>query len=210
MKVKDFKRVVGCFSESPANFENSNGQFILQMMDEVIDAHFEMREGALYVTEGSDTLLAQNWIIRRLARVQTLADRILMSIPEVQSFVTPGASYLPSLESAQGSTSIEEADALAACTRLLSSQSPGTTQVVYLTSDAGEGKTTLIGRMARQIAENTSERSRLVASANSWAEGHFSDLMKSSRRIDDHLPIPVMVLRWFHRARPDGRCGSGV
>lgn len=152
MQVTDFKRIITSFAETPENIDVSRGEFVVQLLDEVLIARWERRDGVLYVEEGGTTQPAESWIVRRVAKLPQLAERILTYVPETPNFVMPKARLLPSLEDSPSGQDIEEIDALSGCERLLSAQMPGTTAVTYLTSDAGEGKTTLINRLARKIA----------------------------------------------------------
>lgn len=152
MQVADFKRIIASFAETPANIDLAKGEFIVQLLDEVLTARLERREGVLYVEEDGVSQPAESWIIRRVAKLPQLADRILAYVPETPSFVTPSARLLPSLESSPEDRDICDIDAMLGCEQALSAQMPGTTLVTYLTSDAGEGKTTLINALAHKVA----------------------------------------------------------
>lgn len=158
MEVSDFVRIVGCFAETPAQIDVSRGEFVVQLRDELISGRFERRAGSLYVNESDVSQLAENWIIHRVARLAQLADRILTHVSPVPHFVNPSAHLLPSLEADPTASETFTDDAFTSCKRLLSSRVPGTTSVIYLTSDAGEGKTTIINSLARDIAEQFKRR----------------------------------------------------
>ncbi|QDH70369.1 NACHT domain-containing protein [Marilutibacter alkalisoli] len=154
MDVKDFKRIVGCFSDSPNSFVGADGEFVLQTIDETIVGRFRKTDGVLYVEEGELAIPAQAWVVKRISKLRLLADRILAAVPDPDNFVEPDAAYLPELDSTTGDSEEEPQGAEVLCLRLLARQTPGTTQIVYLTSDAGEGKTTLISRLSRAAAES--------------------------------------------------------
>jgi hypothetical protein len=67
---------------------------------------------------------------------------------------------LPTLQDSPQGNDVPGIDALRGCEELLSAQVPGTTTVTYLTSDAGEGKTTLINALARKIADEYKRKER--------------------------------------------------
>lgn len=152
MQVEDFKRIISSFAETPTSVDLAKGEFVVQLLDEVLTARLERKSGSLYVTEDGISQTAESWIIKRVAKLPQLADRILSYVPEPANFVTPMARLLPSLEESPEGLDEVKLDALAECERVLSTQMPGTTQVTYLTSDAGEGKTTLINALARKVA----------------------------------------------------------
>lgn len=152
MDVKDFKRIVECFSASPESFVRADGEFLLQTIDETIAGRFLKKEGVLHVEESGLCLAAEAWVIRRISKVRILVDRLLDAVSEPESFVEADATYLPELELSASDDETPPEGAESLCLRLLARSTPGTTQVVYLTSDAGEGKTTLISRLARSAA----------------------------------------------------------
>lgn len=160
MQVADFKRIITSFSESPTAIDVSKGEFIVQLLDEVLVARLDRRDGALYVEEDGVSQPAESWIIRRVAKLPQLADRILTYVPETPNFVTPSARLLPTLQDSPQGNDVPGIDALRGCEELLSAQVPGTTTVTYLTSDAGEGKTTLINALARKIADEYKRKER--------------------------------------------------
>lgn len=152
MDVARFRRVIGCFAESQSNIDISRGEFVVQLRDEVIAAKLVLQGGDLYVEESGLRQLASSWIVSRVAKLSTLADRIIAN-PGPSNFVTPKGVLLSSLEADPQSSGVEVVDAVEACEGALSDRIPGTTSVLYLTSDAGEGKTTLISVLARRVAE---------------------------------------------------------
>lgn len=160
MQVDDFKRIISSFAETPASFDLSKGEFVVQLLDEVLTARLERKSGVLYVDEDGISQPAESWIVKRVAKLPQLAERILSYVPELQNFVTPTARLLPNLEEDPHGRDVTNIDALAGCEQVLSTQMPGTTQVTYLTSDAGEGKTTLINALARQVATDYKNKTK--------------------------------------------------
>jgi hypothetical protein len=158
MEVKSFKRVLACFAESPAAIDLAKGEFVVQLRDEVISGALSRRDGALFVDEGGGAVTAESWLVNRVARLPLLADRILSEVRDVENFVVPSGSLVPAIDQdPAGSGRIVE-DAVTTCFAQLSRRVPGTTSVLYLTSDAGEGKTTVISRLARKVAESFKRR----------------------------------------------------
>lgn len=158
MDIAEFKRSVSCFADSPASVDISKGDFVVQLRDELIAASLERVEGDLYVREHGARQLARSWIVQRIAKLPLLADRILSAIPETPNFVVPRASVLASLEINPDANSQPSSSAIDASLEIIGSAVPGTTNVVYLTSDAGEGKTTLISELARKSARSYKEK----------------------------------------------------
>jgi hypothetical protein len=154
----EFKRIVTAFADTPAAIDLTKGELILQVQDTVIGAQVHLKEGLLYVDEGDGDIVGEQWIVRRLARLPLLADRILNYIPPEPNFVTPRALFLDQLEKAPTEQEIEVPNALEGVRDVLSERLGGSTSILYLTSDAGEGKTTLINQLARSQAEAYKEK----------------------------------------------------
>jgi hypothetical protein len=148
-----FKEIIGSFLDSNDQFDTDKGQVAIQLGRELISLTLTNVQGTLWVTEGIHHLSAEEWIIKRLAMLPLLADRILASIPQNQEFVTPQADVLDDVNRNASDQPFHAADAARAVNDFLSRRPGATCSVLYLTSDAGEGKTTLINHLARSQAE---------------------------------------------------------
>lgn len=159
MLIDDFKSLISTFSDpgSETLFEKSNIMFSLN--GEIVEITITARNfGNIFVDEGNTGHFvdATQWIIKRLANLQLLASRLKENIKPTPNFVSPIARVLQSLESSADETSTPTSDALNSTFQVLRNRSPFETSVLYITSDAGEGKTSLINEMARQQAEKFS------------------------------------------------------
>ena len=67
---------------------------------------------------------------------------------DTKLFVSPTATLLPSLEVRPEETLTRRTDALTTTLQALTDTSPLETNILYITSNAGEGKTFLINQMA--------------------------------------------------------------
>ncbi len=152
MLQDDFKRIVTSFADSRSDIDFSRGTLLVQVRDELIEAKVSMRGGDLIVEEHGSKSPAATWILNRLARLPLLADRILAYTPKVDDFVTPSGRLLDAPDFAIGDADSAVSDAATTATDVLGRHPAGTASVLYLTSDAGEGKTTLIHHIARQQA----------------------------------------------------------
>lgn len=149
MNASEFKRVLTTFADNPADVDMTKGRLLVQIRDEVITAEIAQRDGDLFVREDSVEFSASRWLIERVARLPQLADRVLNYTKDDPNFVTPAAKLLDVLNLAPDDSLIDVADASSCALEVLSRRPAGTTSVLYLTSDAGEGKTTLINQLAR-------------------------------------------------------------
>ena len=151
MDIEQFKRVVTAFADDPADVDVGKGKLLVQVRDEVIDATLSLADGELMVEEEEgERLTARSWIVKRVARLPLLADRICSHVPSPKHFVAPDGHLL--LDIGDGGAESPEPSAVVAASRMLQ-QTPGTTNVCYLTADAGEGKTCLINYLSVKQAQ---------------------------------------------------------
>ena len=143
-----FKRIVTAFSDDPEDIDLKHGNLLVQVRDEVIEATLSKTPRGVMVTENGDCLTAESWVVRRLARLPQLADRICSHDESPDHFVAPSGQLLGLGGFTSDDSESREVNIAAAMADTLGSQVPGTTSVWYLTSDAGEGKTSLINHLA--------------------------------------------------------------
>ena len=94
----------------------------------------------------------RSWIIKRVARLPLLAERILAHVPPEPTFVAPSGLVLDRLDESPLDEDASVDDASAALLGMLGRRPAAVASLIYLTSDAGEGKTTLIHHLARHQA----------------------------------------------------------
>lgn len=161
MLADEFLRILKTFADKPEDIDISKGELLLQIREEMLEARVSQRAGELWVEENGDQVRAAEWIINRIARVPLLAERVISYVNEVENFVTPSGSLVDQLEYAQSSKDIGEIevqDAADSTLNVLARRPAATSTVLYLTSDAGEGKTTLINHLARVQAKAFKDR----------------------------------------------------
>jgi hypothetical protein len=153
MDLDKLKCILKTFADSDDGIETRNGTLMVQIGGDVITADIAKTDGTLYVTEKGTRYAAEQWILRRIAQIDLLAERILANVPQTPAFVTPRGQMLFSLDQAPTDELLPAPNAVAGLRTILDQRPAGTCSVVYLTSDAGEGKTTVIQYLARQQAE---------------------------------------------------------
>jgi hypothetical protein len=158
MDAPRFKEVISAFLDSSDHFALERGEIILQLGSELISASASQKDGMLYVKEDGIESRAESWIAQRLAMLPLLAERILSAIPDNPAFVTPKGVFLDEINRSVTDSPIQVDNAVAVVQEFLNRRPGGTCSVLYLTSDAGEGKTTLINHFARLQAKRFKER----------------------------------------------------
>ena len=156
MQFNDFKRIVTCFADDSGDVVTDHGELLVQIRDETITAKVtKHRSGELLVDEaGFDgPMPARSWIVKRLARLPLLADRICSYVRPPEHFVSPSGLLLDQLERDPEDVPRRCPDAGKAIREKLGHQATDATSVWYLTSDAGEGKTSMIEEVAVRQAE---------------------------------------------------------
>ena len=152
MQIDTFKNIISTFADPGSEIIYDQQQIMFSMNGELIDARVTSKFGDIFIDDGAGETPASRWIVERLAKLQLLSSRILEQIPEHLNFVSPTAELLPTLESNPSDQVFHVTDALDEMLKNLSTQSPLETSVLYITSDAGEGKTSLINAAARRQA----------------------------------------------------------
>jgi hypothetical protein len=129
------------------------GTITAEVRDDLFEVHVKTRRGNLYCVEKGQEYTAWDWLTKRLGRFELLARRIQEYIPEDKAAVPIRAEVHDVIgESPEQEETITN-DAQQSVKELLDSDLAGTTKVVYLTADAGEGKTNLIEQLSRRQAE---------------------------------------------------------
>lgn len=152
MQIDTFKSIISTFADPDSEIIFDNQRMIFSINGDLIDAGITSKLGDIYVNEGDGNIYASKWIVDRLAKLHLLSSRILEQIPEHPNFVSPAADLLSTLEANPKEQTQNVSDALTEVLNNLSSRSPFETSVLYITSDAGEGKTSLINAAARAQA----------------------------------------------------------
>ena len=153
MQFKQFKRIVTCFADRIDDVDMSQGELLVQVREETISARLHQRADGLLVEENDNFMPAVAWIVGRLARVPLLADRIASYATPPAAFVAPAGRLLGQPDENPSGADAELPDAAEALIETLGVRPAGMTSVLYLTSDAGEGKTSLINEVAVRQAE---------------------------------------------------------
>jgi len=158
MQIDSFRRIVTTFADPQTPFLWEKDKLLIQVYGEIIETTLKQRSGEVLVIDGENEVPAAQWIFTRLAKLPLLADRLISTVPTTKYFITPEAEVLQSLEVKPGAKPEHVADALTATLQAVDSRSPLETTVLYITSDAGEGKTCLINELARHQARRFKER----------------------------------------------------
>jgi hypothetical protein len=162
MQINDFKSIVATFADPGTEMLFEKTRILIQVNGDLIEALIGSEAGDVYVDEGTGKIPASKWVMSRLGRLPLLASRLVASVPETEHFVSPSATHLPTLEEMPDEDLVRTDDALSLAIETLDGRSPLETMVLYLTSDAGEGKTSLINELARKQAK------RFVANETQW------------------------------------------
>lgn len=158
MNITDFKRIITSFADRPTDLEFDKGLLLTEIRGELIQAKIINKDGVLFVQENGIEDSATNWIKNRIACLPQLADRIIDYIPCDKSFVNPSGRLLDELVYDPEEREQKISNTTDKLSEILSRKIPGTSSIVYLTSDAGEGKTTVINQLANQQAKRFKQK----------------------------------------------------
>ena len=153
MDFDQFKRIVRAFSDDPEDIDIDRGRLLLQVRDNPIEASLSFDERGVLVTENGTCLSAESWIVKRLARLPMLADRICDHDESPEHFVPPSGRLLAGQQNEpMVDQQAFDSDIAARMTDALGHRTPGEIAVWFLTAEAGEGKTSLIQHLAVEQA----------------------------------------------------------
>lgn len=152
MHIEKFKEIVATFADPGTEMLIDGARVLFSVNGDLIDAAVTTKFGDVYIDEGMGPMSASIWIVKRLANLMMLASRLKERIQTNKNFVSPAARLLQSLEKNPDEVAETTCDALSAAVNALDQRSPLETTVLYLTSDAGEGKTSLINELAHAQA----------------------------------------------------------
>lgn len=164
MDIQLFKSILQAFAEEPRDVDVRQGGATLQIRDEVLDIKLRFSDDehrSLIVNENGRELAARTWLLTRVAKLPQLAERLIAACgasgePEMP-FIRPTGLLSADLSIAKDLI-LPVPDAVHSLIEFAEMRSPGATSVLYLTSDAGEGKTTVINRVAWEQARRFKER----------------------------------------------------
>ena len=101
MDIDRFSKILKTFADTPDDVNIKRGELIVQIRDELIEARLENRAGSVHVIEGGVESPASTWIINRIARLPSLADRILSHVRGDEHFVSPSGMLLDYIEESE-------------------------------------------------------------------------------------------------------------
>lgn len=148
MQFPDFKRVVTSFADQSASADFDHGNLTMIVRDEIIEARIQQRPDGIRVESNGAVMSAEQWIREDLAKLPLLAERIYSLVSPPDSFVAPSGAFLDRIEKDPIGRGGNVANALEEMRRILDERPAGMTSVLYLTSEAGKGKTSLIEKVA--------------------------------------------------------------
>ncbi len=154
MTKNEFKRIVSTFVASPDDIVVDHNTVCIGIDDSTIEVTLERGDNSneqLYcVEDDGNRLEASQWIVKRLGKLDILAHSLLDKIKEdIYSIPVPGK-----YTSSDSEVSEATCDVLALLEEKIKKGKCGfATNVIYLTSDAGEGKTYIMNALARRQAK---------------------------------------------------------
>lgn len=153
MDANQFKNILSTFADSKSEIVFDKDEIVVNVRDEIIELSLIRKGGELQVNENGNIFSVDNWIINRLAKLPQLADRILDYVSEEKNFICPQGFYLSDINTNPEEKVIDVEDVMQTIVSAINENSALSSNVIYITSDAGEGKTTVINELARQQAK---------------------------------------------------------
>ena len=150
MTESTFKRIVGSFAD---HVDWSGGTLTMELRDEIKEIDIKRDQEGTQVCMDGEVRPAEQWIFRHLAKLDLLARRIRDLVKPPTHFVAPSGVLLDNIDEDPEGNDQDVPDAAETMRSKLDQPVAGATSVLYLTSEAGEGKTSLIDKVAVLQAE---------------------------------------------------------
>ncbi|MBE2227484.1 MAG: hypothetical protein IAE93_09090 [Ignavibacteria bacterium] len=153
MIPQDFKRILISFADNTKDISLDRNEILIQVRDELLAINIHQEGPDLFITENKIKFSALNWITTRLAKLPQLADRIIEFIKPEEFFIAPMGSLVDDLRNDPEEKEESISNISTKLFKLIDSKEPFASKVVYITSDAGEGKSTIINQLAIEQAK---------------------------------------------------------
>lgn len=149
MNKKDFERILSKFVDNPNDIDSDKGNYIFSIDGELVDVKLEKTDsGGLNCIENSISMPVKKWIALRLGKLDILARAILEKIQPDEHIVPTPVQIQDNKDK-----SIKYNNCLDVLTKKIEEQSNFSTNLIYITSEAGEGKTMIMNELARKQAD---------------------------------------------------------
>jgi len=151
MQFQDFKRIVTTFADQENEVVTEGGNLLMYIRGKLVEAEMknDPQHGVMVIHNGAENH-AKSWIFSYLAKMDMLADRIIDYIHPPENYVSPNVNLLDwKDEPVETDQSIDFTIQLR---KRLTNFHAGMTAINFLTSDAGEGKTSLIEKISVEQA----------------------------------------------------------
>jgi len=149
MTEHTFTRIVNSFAD---HLELSPGKLEMELRDEIVEVDVLSDSDGVRVRKDDEVMPATRWIYKHLAKLDVLARRISKLIVPPKYFVVPSGKLLDNVDEDPLGRE-EHVNDVSKSIRTILDRRFGATSVLYLTSEAGEGKTSIIEHFAVQQAE---------------------------------------------------------
>lgn len=153
MEYDNFHKILSSFSENKDDLKIDKGHLSMLYRDELIEASLSTEDDDLWITENESKIKARHWLLTRIARMPILADKILNNISSLDTYIPPYASVIDgTVDDFDEENPVNVDDAGIKILDIAQKTIPGASSVIYLTADAGEGKTTILSEISRKQA----------------------------------------------------------
>ena len=152
MEFNSFRRVVTTFADEDNEVIVDEGKLLLFIRGKLVEAGIKSdpSEGVIVIHENEE-YPARLWILSFLAKLSILADRIISYICPPEIYVSPKLSVD---RHDQFKEDLSSSDSINKLREVLAEHPAGMTSIYFLTSDAGEGKTSLIEKISVEQARS--------------------------------------------------------
>jgi len=152
MDFSTFKRIVTTFADEDNEVVVDESCLLLYIRGKMVEAELkDDPENGIIVVYQDEDWPARQWIFSCLANLRMLADRIISYIHPPETYVSPDVNLLDWKNEPIAENS--PSDSITRLQGVFTKYPAGVTSIYFLTSDAGEGKTSLIEKISVEQAK---------------------------------------------------------
>jgi hypothetical protein len=185
-EIKEIRADIAAFADNEENVLLDKGTVVFERDRTIFECRLSEPTAGHIDIEYNDTKMPYfKFLAEELGRLPVLAHAIQQKRPDVNPYVDTKATLVDGL----GKVIHEHASGLETLRGICAEQIPGETRLVFLTGDAGEGKTALLRRLARKCA------SEYTQNKSSWFLLHIDTQGRSFVRLEEAVAGELGQLR---------------
>ena len=185
MEIDEIRADIAAFADREEDVVIDKGMVVFERDRQTVECKLlQLPGGGVNVQIEGRTISYARFIGEELGRMSVLAEAIKQKRPDVEPYIDTQASLIDTSGSKE-----EPASALGLLSERCDETVLGETRLIFLTADAGEGKTALLRRLTRCVAD------RYTEGKSTWLLLHVDTQGRSFVRLEEAVAKDLGQLR---------------